>query len=92
MEAAASRYNGGMTIGDRPKPTGFVRLWRAFGNTGKGFVGAFREEAAFRQELALCAVLFPVALWLGDDVGRKPSTAAGEYSRVVRAGSPGSTV
>jgi len=49
MAAAASRYNGGMTIGDRPKPTGLVRLWRAFGNTGKGFVGAFREEAAFRH-------------------------------------------
>lgn len=67
MEAAASRYNGRMTIGDRPKPTGFVRLWRAFGNTGKGFIGAFREEAAFRQELALCVVLFPVGLWLGQD-------------------------
>lgn len=67
MEAAASRYNGRMTIGDRPKPTGFVRLWRAFGNTGKGFVGAFREEAAFRQELALCVVLFPIGLWLGQD-------------------------
>lgn len=55
-----------MTIGDRPKPTGLVRLWRAFGNTGKGFVGAFREEAAFRQELALCLVLFPLGLWLGE--------------------------
>jgi diacylglycerol kinase (ATP) len=67
MEVRASRYNGGMTIGDRPKPTGFVRLWRAFGNTWKGYVGAFREEAAFRQELALCALLFPVGLWLGED-------------------------
>ena len=52
---------------DRPKPTGFVRLVNAFGNTFKGFVGAFREEAAFRQELALCAVLFPLGLWLGEN-------------------------
>ena len=51
---------------DRPKPTGFVRLVNAFGNTWKGYVGAFREEAAFRQELALCVVLFPLGLWLGD--------------------------
>ena len=52
---------------DRPKPTGLVRLINAFGNTWKGYVGAFREEAAFRQELALCAVLFPLGLWLGEN-------------------------
>ena len=52
---------------DRPKPTGPVRLFNAFGNTWKGYVGAFREEAAFRQELALCAVLFPLGLWLGEN-------------------------
>lgn len=55
-----------MTTTDRPKPTGLIRLLNAFGNTWRGFVGAFREEAAFRQELALCAVLFPLGLWLGD--------------------------
>ena len=52
---------------DRPKPTGLIRLLRAFGNTAKGYIGAFREEAAFRQELALCVLLFPVGLWLGQD-------------------------
>jgi diacylglycerol kinase (ATP) len=52
---------------DRPKPTGLVRIVNAFGNTWKGYVGAFREEAAFRQELALCAVLFPLGLWLGEN-------------------------
>ena len=51
--------------GDRPKPTGLTRLARAFGNSLKGFVGAFREEAAFRQELALAVVVIPVGLWLG---------------------------
>ena len=54
-----------MTILDRPKPTGFARLFRAFGNSGKGFAGAFREEAAFRQELALAVVVIPLGLWLG---------------------------
>ncbi|MFM8481269.1 MAG: diacylglycerol kinase [Gammaproteobacteria bacterium] len=56
-----------MTKIDRPKPTGLIRLVNAFGNTWKGYVGAFREEAAFRQELALCVVLFPVGLWLGQN-------------------------
>ena len=52
-------------LGDRPKPTGLTRLFSAFGNSLKGFVGAFREEAAFRQELALAVVVIPLGLWLG---------------------------
>lgn len=52
---------------DRPKPRGLIRLWRAFGNSWKGFKGAFREEAAFRQELGLSLLLFPLGLWLGDN-------------------------
>jgi len=52
-------------LGDRPKPTGLTRLFNAFGNSLKGFVGAFREEAAFRQELALAVVVIPVGMWLG---------------------------
>jgi diacylglycerol kinase (ATP) len=50
---------------DRPKPQGLARLLRSFGNSWKGFVGAFREEAAFRQELALALVVVPAGLWLG---------------------------
>lgn len=56
-----------MTKTDRQKPTGLIRLVNASGNTWKGYVGAFREEAAFRQELALCVVLFPLGLWLGQN-------------------------
>jgi diacylglycerol kinase (ATP) len=56
-----------VSIGDRPKPTGLVRVWRAFGNSAKGFRGAFAEEAAFRQELALAVVLLPLGVWLGDN-------------------------
>ena len=52
---------------DRPKPRGLIRLWRAFGNSWKGLKGAFREEAAFRQELGLSLLLFPLGLWLGDN-------------------------
>jgi len=50
---------------ERDKPQGFVRLFRAFGNSFKGIAGAFREEAAFRQELALAVVVVPLGLWVG---------------------------
>lgn len=50
---------------ERDKPQGLVRLFRAFGNSFKGIAGAFREEAAFRQELALAVVVVPLGLWLG---------------------------
>ena len=48
----------------RTKPTGLMRLLNACGNTYRGLVGAWREEAAFRQESALAAVLVPLAFWL----------------------------
>jgi diacylglycerol kinase (ATP) len=50
----------------RVKPTGLRRLLNAFGNTWRGLAGAWREEAAFRQECALAAVLVPLAFWLAD--------------------------
>ena len=62
---AADRYTVRVNTTDRSKPQGFTRLWRSFGNTWKGLRGAFREEAAFRQELALAVVLVPAGLWLG---------------------------
>jgi diacylglycerol kinase (ATP) len=49
----------------RPKPRGATRLLRAAGASWRGLAGAFREEAAFRQELALVAVVIPLGLWLG---------------------------
>lgn len=50
---------------DRLKPSGLTRVLRAFGNSWKGFRGAFREEAAFRQELLLATLVIPLGLWLG---------------------------
>jgi diacylglycerol kinase (ATP) len=50
---------------ERVKPRGLTRLFNAFGNSVRGFTGAFREEAAFRQELALSLVVIPAGLWLG---------------------------
>lgn len=50
---------------ERMKPTGITRLIRALESSRKGFLGAFREEAAFRQELLLAAVVVPLGLHLG---------------------------
>ena len=49
----------------RDKPRGFTRLLRAFDASRKGLIGAFREEAAFRQELAFAVIAAPLGLWLG---------------------------
>ena len=50
---------------DRYKPRGMTRVLRALGASLRGLSGAFRDEAAFRQELAFAAVVIPLALWLG---------------------------
>ena len=52
-------------VTERVKPRGLTRLFNAFGNSFRGFAGAFREEAAFRQELALAVVVIAAGLWLG---------------------------
>ncbi len=44
---------------------GLGRLFRAFGWSRAGLREAFVHEAAFRQELLLCAVLLPLALYFG---------------------------
>lgn len=50
---------------ERVKPRGLTRLLNAFGNSLRGFIGAFREEAAFRQELALAVIVVPAGVWFG---------------------------
>jgi diacylglycerol kinase (ATP) len=50
---------------ERPKLAGMRRLLLAFVNSWQGFKGAFRSEAAFRQEVALAVVLIPLGVWLG---------------------------
>jgi len=50
---------------DRYKPRGLTRVLRAVGASLRGLAGAYREEAAFRQELAFAGVVIPLGLWLG---------------------------
>jgi diacylglycerol kinase (ATP) len=44
---------------------GLPRLFGALRNSWGGFTGAWREEAAFRQEVVAAVVLVPLGLWLG---------------------------
>ena len=49
---------------DRAKPRGATHVLRALGASARGLAGAFRNEAAFRQELALALLVIPLASWL----------------------------
>ncbi len=44
---------------------GIRRLINATGYSVEGLKAAFKNEAAFRQEMALTAVMIPAGLWLG---------------------------
>jgi diacylglycerol kinase (ATP) len=48
----------------KPGKKGLRRILDATGYSLGGLRAAFRNEAAFRQELALCAVLLPASFWL----------------------------
>jgi diacylglycerol kinase (ATP) len=48
----------------RSRP-GWQRLWHATGYSLKGFKAAWQNEAAFRQEIVLVALLMPAAIWMG---------------------------
>ena len=49
----------------KQNPGGMKRVWNAMFYSFRGFAAAFRNEAAFRQELALCVILAPVGIYLG---------------------------
>ena len=55
----------------KPGNTGIRRILRATVYSLQGFDHAFRNEAAFRQELALFVIMAPTALWLGRDIVEK---------------------
>ena len=45
--------------------TGLVRLWNALGYSRDGLAAAWKNEAAFREEVLLAAIAIPLALFLG---------------------------
>ena len=49
----------------KPGKTGIARIIDATGYSVKGFIFAWKNEAAFRQEFCLAVILIPLACWLG---------------------------
>ena len=47
-----------------PERTGLKRIVKAFGYSFEGLRATYASEAAFRQELWLCAGAIPIACWL----------------------------
>jgi diacylglycerol kinase (ATP) len=50
---------------DREKPIGITRIVRAFAYSFQGFQHAWREEAAFRQEVSLAFFVIPLGVYWG---------------------------
>ncbi|MGO3917569.1 MAG: diacylglycerol kinase, partial [Pseudoalteromonas sp.] len=48
----------------KPNGLGLKRVFKATYCSYLGFKAAFKEEAAFRQELVLSIVLLPISFWL----------------------------
>lgn len=57
--------NRSMQLPERRRHTGLARLVRATGYSLAGLRAAFVNEAAFRQELALGVIFFPLAFFVG---------------------------
>lgn len=51
---------------ERLKNTGITRVIKAGGYSWAGLTAAFRNEAAFRQELALCIIFIPLAFFVAN--------------------------
>ncbi|MFH1020334.1 MAG: diacylglycerol kinase [Pseudomonadota bacterium] len=57
---------------DKNSGAGLTRLRNAFGWSMAGLAATLKHEKAFQQELVLCLILAPLALWFG-----KTGTAKG---------------
>ncbi|MEO5341403.1 MAG: diacylglycerol kinase [Magnetococcus sp. MYC-9] len=72
MEQTTATTERNLALPAQPaKATGWRRLVRATGYSMAGLRAAWRHEAAFRQELGLALLLFPVAFWLGVNASQR---------------------
>jgi diacylglycerol kinase (ATP) len=52
----------------KPGSRGLTRLIEATGHSARGLRACWRNEAAFRQEIALVAVLLPLSFWVARSI------------------------
>ena len=57
-----------MVENNKPNGNGFTRILKATYCSIKGLKAAYKEESAFRQELLLCFILFPLSFWLATSI------------------------
>ena len=50
----------------KPGATGLKRIIDATGYSWLGLKAAYKYESAFRQELLLCLILIPIAIWFAE--------------------------
>lgn len=56
---------------NKPGRTGINRILWATKYSFNGIVSAWKNEAAFRQELSLMALMLPMAFWLGESAEQR---------------------
>ena len=71
-----------MTESPHKGQTGLRRLWNASRHSLDGLRAAAIHEDAFRQELAIAAILLPLGLWLGN-TGVEKALLAGSVLMVL---------
>lgn len=50
----------------KPRNTGMTRVWKATIYSVQGLKAAWQHESAFRQELLIGLLLFPISFWLAN--------------------------
>ena len=56
---------------NKPSRTGVAHVLDAYRYSLKGLRAAWQHEVAFRQEIALAALLLPLSLWLGTNASER---------------------
>ncbi len=59
----------GPIASNKPNGSGLRRIFRAYTCSMQGFKAAYLHESAFRQELLLCACLFPLSIFIASNMG-----------------------
>lgn len=64
LNSVIANYLNGDTVINKPNGSGIGRIIRATDCSRKGFIAAWRFEAAFRQEAGLAIMMLPLSFWL----------------------------
>ncbi|WP_444929488.1 diacylglycerol kinase [Microbulbifer sp. SSSA002] len=66
QEEVANKQEKPEELSNKPGKKGLARLLAAASYSSQGLAAAWRNEAAFRQEVIAACLLVPLALWAGE--------------------------